>query len=239
MLELDRLAIGLGNAAFDFSLAAEPGAWLAVVGPSGAGKTTLLNLIGGFLAPSSGRLRFEGRDLLPLAPAARPVTTLFQGHNLFAHMSAADNVGLGLDPGLRLNGKQKTAVAGALARVGLADRAAAHPGDLSGGEQQRVALARALVRRRAVLLLDEPLGQLDPSLRRQTLELIAEIHREHRLTILMVLHTPIEAVEFVDHYIFVASGAVAASFTPAELNSRRLPRDVLSYLGDPGIKGDQ
>lgn len=234
MLELENLALRLGASAMDFSLTARPGEWLAVVGPSGAGKTTLLNLIGGFLAPASGILRFGGQDLAPLAPAERPVTTLFQEHNLFAHMSAADNVGLGLDPGLRLNAEQKKTVGAALCRVGLGDRLDARPGDLSGGERQRVALARALVRRRPVLLLDEPLGQLDPALRRQTLALIAGIHREHRLTILMVLHTPTEAMAFADRYVFVEQGQVAATFTPAELKLRQLPPGVRSYLGEDG-----
>lgn len=237
MLELENLAIGFGDAAFDFSFTASPGEWLAVAGPSGAGKTTLLNLIGGFLAPEGGVLRFSGRNLIPLAPATRPVTTLFQDHNLFAHMTADENVGLGLDSGLRLSASQKKTVSAALSRVGLEGRNGARPGDLSGGERQRVALARALVRQRPVLLLDEPLSQLDPSLRLQTLRLIADIHREYQLTILMVLHTPDEAAAFVDRYIFVETGTVAATFSPAQFKSRQLPQGVLAYLGEGDNKG--
>lgn len=232
MLELDNIRLGLGATSVRLNLIARSGEWIAVVGPSGAGKTTLINLISGFLAPDSGSLRFEGQDLLPLPPADRPITSLFQEHNLFHHMTAADNVGLGLDPGLRLSAKQNSKVADALARVGLADRRNDLPGDLSGGERQRVALARALVRNRPVLLLDEPLSQLDPALRFETLRLISDLHNDRQLTILMVLHTPWEAVAFVDRYLFIDKGETSAEFTPDEFRRRKLPEAVLAYLGE-------
>jgi thiamine transport system ATP-binding protein len=231
VLEIGDLAIRLGEADMRFTLDVADGEWLAIIGPSGAGKSTLLNLIGGFVAPISGRLRFRDRDLLPLAPADRPVTTLFQEHNLFAHLTIGQNVGLGLDPGLRLDEGQKETVRAALARVGLEARAAALPGDVSGGERQRVALARSLVRDRPVLLLDEPLSQLDPALRGDMLDLVAEIRAERGLSVLMVLHTPEEAAGHVDRFAFLAAGRVTATFAPGDLASGRLGPDVLAYLG--------
>ena len=147
-------------------------------------------------------------------------------------MTAADNVGLGLDPGLRLSKLQLEKVNAALTHVGLGNRADAKPADLSGGERQRVALARALVRNQPILLLDEPLGQLDPALRIETLGLIARLRQENQLTVLMVLHTPEEAASFVDRFAYLHDGRVAASFTPDDFNARALPPKVLEYLGE-------
>ena len=231
MLELRdvRLALGRFRARFDLAVAA--GEWLAVIGPSGAGKSTLLNLVGGFVRPDAGLVLIAGRDITGLAPAARPVTTLFQEHNLFAHLSVADNVGLGIDPGLRLGPAERARLIEALASVGMESRADAMPGGLSGGERQRAALARALVRERPILLLDEPLGQLDPALRRGMLELIAGLARARGLTILMVLHTPGEAAGFVDRYAFIEAGRVAAGMTGEDFAAGRVPDAVARYLG--------
>jgi len=241
VLELEDVRVRFPGLDLAFSLQAARGEWLAVIGPSGAGKTTLLNLIGGFVAPLSGRILADGRDITRLAPAARPVTTLFQEHNLFAHLSVADNVGLGIDPGLRIGPEDRGHLERALAEVGLGARAFAMPGELSGGERQRVALARALVRDRPILLLDEPLGQLDPALRRDMLELIAALAGEGRLTILMVVHTPLEAARHVDRYLYVEAGRIAAEMSPDALLAGRYPATVARYLGTaaepPGAAG--
>ncbi|MDP2085659.1 MAG: ATP-binding cassette domain-containing protein, partial [Gemmobacter sp.] len=130
----------------DFRLAADwsvpQGARVAVIGPSGAGKSTLLSALAGFLAPASGRILWAGQDITATPPGARPLSILFQDGNLFPHLTVAQNLGLGLDPRLRLTPDQKAEVARVLAQVGLADKAARKPGALSGGEQSRVALAR-------------------------------------------------------------------------------------------------
>ena len=149
----------------------------ALIGPSGGGKTTLLHAIAGFARPIAGTLVFDGYDLLPLGPE-RPLTLLFQEHNLFPHLSAAQNVGIGISPNLRLNAAQTAAVAGALARVGLPGLGNRMPAELSGGQRQRVALARALVRDRPLMLLDEPFSALDPGLRRDMIGLVDALRRE-------------------------------------------------------------
>ncbi|NND49199.1 MAG: ATP-binding cassette domain-containing protein [Rhizobiales bacterium] len=234
MLELEDVRITLGAFEAKFSLEVASGEWLAVIGPSGAGKSTLLNVIGGFVRPEAGAILADGRNITALAPAARPVTTLFQDHNLFAHLSVADNVGLGIDPGLKLDGEAIARRDSALASVGLEGRGKDMPGRLSGGERQRVALARALVRDRPVLLLDEPLSQLDPALRGDMLELIGQLRQARALTIVMVLHTPEEAAEFVDRYAFIDEGAIAANISAADFAAGRRPEIMDRYLGRQG-----
>ncbi|NND49365.1 MAG: ATP-binding cassette domain-containing protein [Rhizobiales bacterium] len=234
MLELTDVRVRLGNFEAAFSLKLAPGEWLAVIGPSGAGKSTLLNVIGGFVRPDAGEIWCDGRGITRLAPAARPVTTLFQDHNLFAHLSIADNVGLGLDPGLRLDRQARARRDEALASVGLEGRGAGMPAELSGGERQRAALARALVRERPLLLLDEPLSQLDPALRREMLELIGQLRKARSLTIIMVLHTPEEAAEFVDRYAYIDEGVIAANVSAADFSAGRRPGIMDRYLGRQG-----
>src|SRR5690606_16318521 len=150
-------------------------------GPSGGGKTTLLHAIAGFEQPEAGSLRFAGQDLLPLAPAQRPVSMLFQDHNLFPHLTAAENVALGLKPSLRLDAGERERVAATLAEVNLAELASRRPAELSGGQRQRVALARALLRGKPLMLLDEPFGALDPGLRREMIARVDALRRSHAL----------------------------------------------------------
>jgi len=231
MLELKSVRARLGDAQMHFDLALEAGEWCAVIGPSGAGKSTLLNLIGGFMPALSGEIAWNGRSILGLAPARRPVTSLFQDHNLFAHLSVEHNVGLGLDPGLKLSPEMTAQVQQALTSVGLLARARALPAQLSGGERQRVGLARALVRKRPVLLLDEPLSQLDPGLRAGMAALIGELVRARAITALMVLHTPADAAGLVDSFAFVENGRVTAKFAAADFGTVRAPAVLTDYLG--------
>ena len=144
---------------YHFSLA--PGQCVAIHGASGSGKTTLLNLIAGFLEPDSGQIVWKGQPIQNLEPWNRPVTSVFQEHNLFEHLDVATNIGLGLHPGLKLTYDQKKSIDQGLERTGLAGFGTRMPGDLSGGQRQRVALVRAILRRQPLLLLDEPLTGLD------------------------------------------------------------------------------
>jgi thiamine transport system ATP-binding protein len=217
-----------------FDLAVETGEFLALIGPSGAGKSTLLSLIAGFDRPESGRILIDGADITRLRPAERPVTLLFQDHNLFGHLSIADNVGLGIDPGLRLDRADRDRVESALAEVGLAGLGSRRPAQLSGGERQRAALALALVRNRPILLLDEPFAALGPALRREMLDLVDRMRRARGLTVLLVSHQPGDARYAADRTAFVEAGAIRHVAPTAAFFAEPQPPAVAAYLGEAG-----
>lgn len=208
MLELKNVEVQQGQNLFQFSGTLPAHKCTALMGPSGAGKTTLLNVLAGFVEPTGGEISWQGRNLLPLMPAQRPFTSLFQEHNLFAHLNLSDNVGLGLHPGLQLTSEQKQAVDKALSQVGLQGMGKRLPASLSGGQRQRTALARALVRRQPWLLLDEPFSALDPGLRKDMINLVADLQVEHNLSILVVTHDPQEALKMASEVMFIAEGSV-------------------------------
>ena len=234
-VELDDVRFRYEDMDMAFDLAVPAGALTALIGPSGSGKTTILNLIAGFERAQSGAIRIEGRDVGALPAAERPVTMVFQEHNLFAHLDVLTNVGLGVSPALRLKPADVERVAAALARVGLEDFGRRLPGQLSGGERQRVALARCLVRDRPVLLLDEPFAALGPALRREMLDLIADIHRERAMTVLLVTHQPDDARRIAAHTAFVHDGRILASRPTAELLGAADIPELREYLGMPGL----
>jgi thiamine transport system ATP-binding protein len=214
-----------------FDLSLDRGQCLAILGPSGAGKSTLLSLIAGFERPLSGRVMIAGQDVTTLKPAERPVTSLFQEHNLFAHLTAGENVGLGLDAGLRLDAAQKRAVTEALARVGLEGLEPRRPAQLSGGQRQRVALARSLVRDKPLLLLDEPFSALDPGLRLEMLDLVRQLQGERGLTVVLVSHNPQDALRIAGQSAFLAAGRVLAAGPTRALLEAREPSELRAFLG--------
>jgi thiamine transport system ATP-binding protein len=173
-----------------------------------------LHAIAGFERVAEGAVRFEGQDLTGLPPAKRPVTLLFQDHNLFGHLTAFDNVALGASPRLALDEAGRARVEAALAAVELTGFADRRPSELSGGQRQRVALARALVMRRPILLLDEPFGALDPGLRRAMVDLVGRLARQDGMTVLMTSHTPEDMASVADLLVFVADGRVSESGRP-------------------------
>ncbi|MEQ8964847.1 MAG: thiamine ABC transporter ATP-binding protein [Azospirillaceae bacterium] len=231
MIELDGVVFRYEAMRMAFDLRAEAGTFAVVIGPSGAGKSTLLNLIAGFDAPESGAVRLAGRDVTRLAPAERPVTMLFQAHNVFAHLSVADNVGLGIHPGLRLSAEDRRRVSGALDRLGLSGFERRRPGELSGGERQRVALARSLVRDRPILLLDEPFAALDPARRREMTSLVDSLRRERGLTVLLVSHQIEDVRAVADRALFVHGGRIVADAAPESLIAAPPTAEVAAYFG--------
>jgi len=229
MLELENILIRQGA----FSLAADwtiaRGTMLAVIGPSGGGKSTLLSLIAGFLEPTRGRVLIGGKDMAGTAPGQRPVSLLFQEHNLFPHLTVGQNVGLGLRPDLRLDDAAWGKVGSSLERVGLGGFQSRRPADLSGGQRQRVALARALLRDKPLLLLDEPFAALGPRMRVGMLDLVNEIVTTGGLTLVMVTHDPKDAQRIADQTSLVAGGRVSPPVDTAEFFANP-PQALTDYL---------
>ncbi|MGD8108059.1 thiamine ABC transporter ATP-binding protein ThiQ [Pantoea sp. FN0302] len=208
MLTLTNLTWMYHHLPMRFTLSLQPGERVAVLGPSGAGKSTLLSLVAGFLSPHSGTIVLNGADHTHSAPAQRPVSMLFQDNNLFAHLTVAQNIGLGLHPGLKLNAAQHQQIENIARRVGLEACLDRLPGALSGGQRQRAALARCLVREKPLLLLDEPFSALDPALRKEMLALVDEVCRERKLTLLMVSHSLEDAAQIAARSVLVVDGRI-------------------------------
>ena len=217
-----------------FDLRVDEEEFVAIMGPSGAGKSTLLQLIAGFEQPLEGEIRWRGRDITRLLPAERPLSIMFQENNLFAHLDVFANVALGLSPSLKLSREQRQEAEGALQRVGLEGFGNRLPGELSGGERQRVALARTLVRKKPLLLLDEPFAALGPAMKKDMTELMKELQRERNLTILLVTHEPMDARAAASHTAFVHNGRILAKRRSEELfKSQDIP-ELRDYLGPSG-----
>lgn len=208
---LEQVTLKLGTTSFDFDCRIENGAITAIAGPSGAGKSTLLNLIAGFERPQSGRILIAGTDQTVSHPSERPISVVFQDHNLFAHLDIFTNVALGISPSMRLSSTDRESIETALSRVGLAGFGKRMPGSLSGGEKQRAAFARALVRNKPVLLLDEPFASLDADLRLQMSDLLIELHRETSNTVVMITHDREEIARVADRVVRVEAGRVISN----------------------------
>jgi len=230
-IEFDAVAYGIGGLSAEFTFERAPGTVTAILGPSGAGKSTLLNLAAGFLEPRTGRILLDGQPVNDLPPSARGVSMVFQDNNLFAHLDIRTNIGLGVDPALRLDAGAWEKVETALERVGLAGFGRRQPASLSGGERQRVALARAFVRRRPLLLLDEPFDGLGPGLAADMLGLMLEIRLEVGATVLMVTHDPDEARAAADQILLVSKGRIAADDRTEGFFERRDLPELEAYLG--------
>lgn len=230
MLTLEGLQIEQGVFTLGADLNIATGATVAIIGPSGAGKSTLLNAIAGFVTPVAGRVIWDGVDLTETAPGARPLSLVFQDNNLFPHMTAFQNVALGIRPSGRLEEDEKTLVRDAFQRVGLADFESRKPGALSGGQQSRVALARVLVRKRPLVLLDEPFSALGPALKAEMLDLVASLVAESGATLLMVTHDPKDALRIAEQTVVVADGVVQSPQDTAALLANP-PAALREYLG--------
>jgi thiamine transport system ATP-binding protein len=224
-----RLRLGTHQFAFDSVIPA--GRITAITGPSGSGKSTFLNLVAGFETPDSGTIFVSGADVTQTHPPARPVSLVFQDNNLFAHLDLFTNIGLGISPSLKLSGEDRLSISRALDRVGLAGFEKRLPPTLSGGERQRATFARALVRRKPVLLLDEPFAALDPGLRIAMGGLLSALHRETGVTVLIVTHDPDDVRRLADHALLIDHGKILLQAPIAEFLARRDIAQLADFLG--------
>lgn len=233
-IRLRNVSFGYVETRVQFDAAFAAASITAVTGPSGSGKTTLLNLIAGFEAPESGSIHLLGKDVTNLPPSQRPVSFLFQEHNLFAHLSVRDNVALGISPSLKIAPDGEARIQASLARVGMADKLRRLPEELSGGERQRAALARILVQDRPILLLDEPFASLGPGLRQEMTELVGELQAERRMTVLIVTHHPVEMLRIAPNLCFVDEGTIKALGPLKSILEGKEPASLSAYLGEQG-----
>ena len=230
MLRFDALDLVVDDFRLQAEAAFATGVVTALMGPSGAGKSTLLSAVAGFLEPAAGRVLWDGQDITHVAPGKRPVAMLFQDNNLFPHLTAEQNVGLGLRPDLRLNADEKAQVTEALRNVGLNGLGGRKPAALSGGQQSRVALARVLVSGRPLVLLDEPFAALGPALKDEMLDLVRDTLLAAGKTVVMVTHDPGDARRIADQIAVVADGHVSAPVA-TEVLLADPPPALAAYLG--------
>ncbi|GMV25260.1 MAG: spermidine/putrescine ABC transporter ATP-binding protein [Phycisphaerae bacterium] len=213
-------------------LAVEPGEIFFLLGPSGCGKTTLLRMIAGFIEPNNGRILFDSTDVTWAPPNQRQVGMVFQSYALWPHLSVFENVAFGL----RVRGVSKSEinarVARALALVQMAEYRDRRPNELSGGQQQRIALARALVVEPRVLLLDEPLSNLDAKLRHELREEIRRVCKSAGTTTVYVTHDQKEALAIADRIAVLRNGKVCQVATPSQLYFEPRDQFVASFVGE-------
>jgi putative spermidine/putrescine transport system ATP-binding protein len=224
-------SFGAVAAVSNASLTLAEGELLAVLGPSGCGKTTLLRIAGGYEQPDSGSVRIHGRDVTRLAPEERIVGMVFQNYALFPHMTVLDNV----EFGLRMRGvakEQRTRRAAAMLDLtGLEGVEKRKPAELSGGQQQRVALARALVIEPAVLLLDEPLANLDRNVRLRMRVELRSLQQRLRITTILVTHDQEEALAVADRIAVMDNGRIEQTGRPLDLCLNPASPFVSNFFG--------
>jgi len=228
-------AYGTSVAIAPMDLTVADGEFLTLPGPSGCGKTTLMRMIAGITLPDQGAIRINGRDMAALPPEKRNVGLVFQSYALFPHMTVAANVGFGL----RMRGIARDAAAervrAALALVDLEPLAARYPRELSGGQQQRVALARAIVIEPDVLLLDEPLSNLDAKLREYLREDLRNLQQRLRVTAIYVTHDQAEAMALADRIIVMDKGRIVEEGAPVDLYRAPQTRFAAEFLGQTNV----
>ena len=218
------------------SLHVEDGSFTSLLGPSGCGKSTLMRIVAGLESPSTGHIFIGGRDVTVLAPERRNISLMFQSYALLPHLNVSENIRFPLR--MRRVGsraEQDDQVAEALSLVqleGLQDRM---PRALSGGQQQRVALARAIVAQPEVLLLDEPLSNLDARLRTEMQVELIELHRRLRLTTVFVTHDQDEALTLSDRVAVMTNGQIEQEAPPTDLYDRPRTRFVADFLGAANV----
>ena len=232
-VEFERVSLAYGRTQVltDVSIAIEPGEFFALLGPSGSGKSTLLRLLAGFLRPQSGAIRVSGEDVTRIAPWERDIGMVFQNYALWPHMTVAANVAFGLEERRLPRSDIARRTAAALELVGLAEYGARRPGQLSGGQQQRVALARTIAIEPKVLLLDEPLSNLDAKLRIHMRAELLALQRKLGITTIFVTHDQEEALSIADRVAVLDQGVIQQVGTPVELYDTPANRFIAHFVG--------
>ncbi len=236
-LSLEKLTLAYGDsvAVADLDLSVRRGELIALLGPSGCGKTTTMRAIAGLLPVKSGKVILDGEDMTRTAPNKRAVGLVFQSYALFPHLSVYENVAFGL----RLKGMKgaelDAKVQSGIASVGLAKFADRKPAELSGGQQQRVALARSMVMEPKVLLLDEPLSNLDARLRLEMRTELQRVQRETGVTMIFVTHDQAEALSLADRIVVMKNGAIEQIGTPEDIYNRPTSSFVADFVGFENI----
>ena len=219
----------------DLSLSVERGEFISLLGPSGCGKTTTLQMIAGFVEPSGGSITLDGRNLQGVPSNRRGLGVVFQNYALFPHMTAAENVAFGLEMRKVERAERAKRVAEALELVGLAHLAERYPAQMSGGQQQRVALARALVIRPSILLLDEPLSNLDAKLREEMQIELRNIQRSVGTTAILVTHDQGEALALSDRVAVLNRGRIEQIAAPFAAYEGPATSFVSGFLGKANV----
>lgn len=232
-LELTHLskAFGPQRVIDDLSLGVEKGEVLCLLGASGCGKTTTLRMVGGFLAPDTGRVLIDGQDVTGLSPEVRSTSTVFQSYALFPHLSVRENVAYGLRFAGVSRAEARERTQRMIEAVGLSEHADSGVQEISGGQRQRVALARSLVLGPKVLLLDEPFSNLDANLRVRMREEVRQIQREFGVTTVFVTHDRAEAMSFGDRLAIMREGRILQVATPREAYDRPADEYCAAFLG--------
>jgi putative spermidine/putrescine transport system ATP-binding protein len=233
-LELQGLTLAYGKAGAavqDLHLSVAQGELVSLLGPSGCGKTTTMRAVAGLLAPLAGRIVLAGQDITRVPANRRDIGLVFQSYALFPHLSAFENVAFGLRLRKVPAPELRERVTEALRSVGLEDFAARLPANLSGGQQQRVALARAIVLRPRLLLLDEPLSNLDAKLRVEMRAELRRLQRQLGITMLYVTHDQDEALSLSDRIVVMRAGHIEQCGTPEEVWHRPATAFVAGFMG--------
>jgi iron(III) transport system ATP-binding protein len=229
------LSYGATKVLRDITLTVEPGEFFALLGPSGSGKSTLLRLIAGFNQHQAGRLLIGGRDVTGTPPWKRNVGMVFQNYALWPHMTVAKNVAFGLEERRLPRDEVRRRAGAALELVGLTGYGERRPNQLSGGQQQRVALARTLAIEPQVLLLDEPLSNLDAKLRVQMRHELLRLHQRLGITTIFVTHDQEEAMTICDRIAVMDQGVIQQIGTPVELFDHPANRFVAQFVGSVNL----
>ena len=227
------------------SVSFKDGLFTCILGPSGSGKTTILKLLAGIEEVTSGRIRFDGRDVTNVTPERRDVAMVFQSYALYPNMSARDNIAFPLQLRGLPRAERYRRVDEVAAMLGIGPTLNRQPRQLSGGERQRVALGRAIVREPKVFLLDEPISNLDANLRMQTREELKRIHAELKATFIYVTHDQDDASAMGDEVVVMAAGRIHQADKPSDVYRHPADRFVASFLGRlpmnflTGVVGDR